>query len=168
MPSSLGRSFSDMSQIAGICPCCGELFYVSEARPYHAASNKKSFIDSLRAAELRLEKEEERLQDLEIGLREAAATSGLKTAKKLLKKIDPVFSGGGLDPQDVKVMFDPVTYVVFNGLSRGKVKEVALLAKEPISSDAEKIQTSLRAAVEAGNYEFRIVHVDRDGSVSHR
>src|SRR5438045_3787825 len=36
----------------------------------------------------------------------------------------PVFSGSGYDPQDVKVMFDPVTYVVFHGMSQGDVTEV--------------------------------------------
>lgn len=157
-----------MSQIGGVCPCCGELFYLSEVHPYYAGAKVRSFIDALRSAEDRLDREAEKLDELEAELRTVAANAGLKTAKKLLKKIDPVFSGSGYDPQDVKVMFSPVTYVVFDGLARNKLKSVALLAKEPQDVLSEKIQSSVRNTIDAGNFEFRTVHVDRGGQVTHR
>src|SRR4051812_12618161 len=127
MRSGLTSVFSNLSEIAGICPCCAELIYLSEARPFLAGSKNRTIIDSLRAAEDRLERESEKLDDLEQGLREAAAAAGLKTAKKLLRKIDPVFSGTGYDPQDVKVLFNPITYVIFDGMALGKVKGVSLI-----------------------------------------
>jgi hypothetical protein len=33
MPVSLSEVFGALSQVMGLCPCCGELFYASEARP---------------------------------------------------------------------------------------------------------------------------------------
>jgi predicted Holliday junction resolvase-like endonuclease len=78
-----------------------------------------------------LDDEEQKLANIEASLREKAAAAGLRTAKKLLKKIDPVFSGGGYDPHDVKVIFDPVPYVVFSGMSRGQIRDIVLLARPP-------------------------------------
>jgi predicted Holliday junction resolvase-like endonuclease len=38
------------------------------------------------------------------------------------------FSGSGYDPHDVKVIFDPVAYVAFNGMSLEHLREIVLLA----------------------------------------
>ena len=105
-------------------------FYVSEAHLYYDGQKPHSSLDTLRAEERRLGEAEERLDELEDKLRERAARDGLRATKRLLRKIDPIFSGSGYDPQDVKVMFSPVTYVVFNGMSQGKVSQVQLLARE--------------------------------------
>jgi hypothetical protein len=37
-----------------------------------------------------------------------------------LRKIDPIFRGAGFDMQDVRVVFNPVTYVVFDGRRRAR------------------------------------------------
>jgi hypothetical protein len=85
------------------------VFYLSEAHPYYEGQKPHSPLDKLRSEERRLEAAEQRLDELECKLRDRAATAGRRAAKRLLRKIDPVFSGSGFDPQDVKVMFDPVT-----------------------------------------------------------
>jgi len=92
----------------GICPCCGELFYVSEARPFYDGQKAITVLDRLRAGERRLDEAEEKLDEIETDLRKTAARVGLKATKRLLRKIDPVFSGAGYDPQDVKVLFNPI------------------------------------------------------------
>jgi predicted Holliday junction resolvase-like endonuclease len=95
-------------------------------------------------------------------------TAGLRTAKKLLKKIDPVFSGAGYDPQDVKVIFDPVTYVVFNGMSRRKLRDILLLAKPPENIATERLHSSIQGAIQKGNLEFKTLRVDDEGTVAQR
>jgi predicted Holliday junction resolvase-like endonuclease len=168
MAGDLGQTFGELGHILGVCPCCGDLFYLSEARPYLAGKQPHSVVDQIRAAERRLEREEETLDEIEAFLRDQAAIAGLRTAKKLLKKIDPVFSGAGYDPHDVKVIFDPVTYVVFNGMSRGRLRDIVLLAKPPDNAAAERVQASIGKAVRSGNVEFKTLHVDNDGKVAHR
>lgn len=168
MAGDLGRMFGELGHILGVCPCCGDLFYLSETRPYLVGKQPHSVVDRLRAAERRLEQEEDALDEIEAFLREKAAAAGLRTAKKLLKKIDPVFSGAGYDPHDVKVIFDPVTYVVFNGMSRGGLRDVVLLAKPPESAAAERLQSSIAMAIHNGNVEFKTLHVDNDGKVASR
>ena len=53
MTASIGEIFGALAHIMGVCPCCGELFYVSEARPYYEGEKPRSPLDKLRA-ELRL------------------------------------------------------------------------------------------------------------------
>lgn len=168
MGTTLAETFADLAFIMGVCPCCGELFYLSEARPYLHGKRPASDVDRLRAAEQRLDRADERLDEIEDDLRRAAASAGLRTAKKLLKKIDPTFSGAGYDPQDVKVIFNPVTYVVFNGMAKSNVAEILLLAKPAEDRATEKVHKSIDATIRKGNIEFKTLHVDHEGKVVSR
>jgi len=168
MAGGLGKIFGELGRVLGVCPCCGEMFYLSETRPFLAGKQPHSVVDQLRAAERRIEQQEEKLDEIEASLREKAANSGLRTAKKLLKKIDPVFSGCGYDPHDVKVIFHPVTYVVFNGMSRRSLRDIVLLANPPESSTTERLQSTIGKAIRSGNVEFKTLHVDDHGIVAER
>jgi len=168
MTRNLGKTFADLGHILGVCPCCGELFYLSEARPYLAGKPPLSILDRIRNTERQLDRQEERLAEVEMALRQKAAAAGLRTAKRLLKKIDPVFSGAGYDPQDVKVIFDPVTYVVFNGMSRDNLRDIVLLARAPESTAAERLHASINRSIKNGNIEFRTLRVDDTGNLAER
>jgi predicted Holliday junction resolvase-like endonuclease len=165
MKATIGDIFGALAHLMGVCPCCGEPFHVSEARPYYEGEKRRSPLDKLRAEERRLEEAEQRLDELEWKLRERAAKAGLGAAKRLLRKIDPTFSGAGYDPQDVKVMFDPVTYIVFDGMAKGEMKEVQLLATPPQNGATALIQKSIDRAIRRGNVEFRTLRVGPDGGV---
>ena len=91
---------------------------------------------------------------------------GLRAAKRALKTIDPVFSGSGYDPQDVKVLFDPITYVVFDGLAERCVKRMVLLSDAPEDREAEQIHRSIESTVKEGTFEFQTMRVDDSGMVS--
>src|SRR5438105_15522770 len=147
----LANIFDALGQLMGVCPCCGALFYVSEARPFYDGQKPVSVLDRLRAEERRLDDTEEKLEEIESDLRETAARAGLQATKRLLRKIDPVFSGAGYDPQDVKVIFNPVTYVVFDGMSQRNLKNIQLLARPPQNGATERMQNSLEQVVNRGN-----------------
>lgn len=165
MTRNLAGLFGELGRILCVCPCCGELFYLLEARPYLTGKRPRSVVDRLRAEEEKIDGEESELFLQESALREAAAEAGLKTAKRLLKKIDPVFSGAGYDLQDVKVIFNPVTYIVFDGLANNRLKNIALLVRPPDASATEQVMRSIRRIVEKGNFEFKTLHVDHEGHV---
>ena len=166
MASEIATIFGSLGELMALCPCCGELFYVSEARPYYDGQKPQSALDRLRAEERRLERAEEKLDEIETNLRETAAKAGLQATKRLLRKIDPVFSGSGYDPQDVKVIFNPITYVVFDGMAEGKLKKVQLLARPADNRATERIQNSIEQALQHGNLEFRTLRVDGQGRIS--
>src|SRR5260370_42048728 len=120
MSSEIATIFSVFGEILGVCPCCGELFYLSEARPYLEGTRARSIIDELRSEERRLHLDKEQFDEIKKELHEQFKKAGLKATKNALEEIDAVFSGAGYDPQDVKVIFDPVPYVIFHGMSRGE------------------------------------------------
>ena len=165
MNSSLATIFGQLGRIVTVCPECDNIFYLSEARPYLKGTQPKSVVDSLRAAVRRLEHKEEQLVMIEAEVRLRSRVAGRKTAKAMLKRIDPVFSGSGFDPQDVKVIFHPVSYIVFDGLAEHNLREVTLLANAAEDAPTERIHKSIDQAITKGNCEFKVLRVDGGGQV---
>lgn len=166
MNSGLSATFGQLGRIVTVCPECDSIFYLSEARPYLTGAQPKSVVDRLRAAARRLDREEEALALMEDEVRARSHTSGRKAAKEMLKKIDPLFSGAGIDPQDVKVIFHPVSYVVFQGLAEDNLRKVTLLANAPEDTATERVHTSIDQAITKGNCEFKVLRVDAGGQVT--
>lgn len=162
MASGLTGIFNELGRILGLCPLCNELFYVSESRPYSAGKRPRSIVDSIRAEEDRLDRADEALRGAEKQLRELAAKAGLKTAKRVLRRIAPSFTAAGYDHQDVKLIVSPITYVVFDGLAKSKLSDIVLFTTPPRDTFAERIQKSIRGAIQKGNLEFKTLRVDTD------
>jgi predicted Holliday junction resolvase-like endonuclease len=53
-------------------------------------------------------------EDMEF-YKEQSREKGRKLANKMIKKVDKVFVPQKLNPDDAKVIFHPVDFVVFNG-----------------------------------------------------
>jgi predicted Holliday junction resolvase-like endonuclease len=71
-----------------------------------------------------------------------------------------------LNPDDAKVLFHPVDYVVFKGMkSAGPIKEIAFLDRETKSKERRTIQKSIERAVEKEHYEWLTIRVNEDGSI---
>jgi hypothetical protein len=87
---NFAKSFSDLGRILCICPHCADLHYLSDARPYLAGKRPQSIVNDIERQERQLDRVEERLNEEESFLRDQASAAGLRTAKKLLRKIDPV------------------------------------------------------------------------------
>ena len=163
MANSLSSYFDQVAKIAGICPCCGHVFRLGDARPFKRTPRQPTVLDQIESQQARIDAALEKLEQAEQELRESARLGGLTAAKRKLRLIDRVFSAAKLDPHDVKVLFDPVEYIVFDGMSRGKLKRVLLLAEEPISTECRKSQDAVAKAVGARNFLFRTLRISKDG-----
>jgi len=166
MTIGITNLFDSLNKILCVCPCCGSLFYLSEANPFLKGKQPQSIIDSLRVTEQRMGRAEERLIETASDLKEEAALAGRRKTKRLLKKIDTMFSGADYDPQDVKVIFNPVTFIIFDGMTRNHLTEIVLLGREPQDRVTEQIHKSIQHVIEKGNLEFRTLQVDNSGRVS--
>jgi predicted Holliday junction resolvase-like endonuclease len=102
--------------------------------------------------------------------KEQAREKGRKQATKMIKKVDKVFLPQKLNPDDAKVIFHPVDFVVFNGMKAGSngdaLKNVVLLDSEKRSSEQKQIQKSIIQAIDKQSYEWLTIRVDNDGSIS--
>ncbi len=166
MSSDIVRFFAVQRSIFGLCPCCGELFRLSDTRVFLKARPKKDWMDILRARDTRLDGVEEQIDSAEEALREKARIVGRRSARLAVRRIDPVFAPRRLNADDAKVLFHPVDYVVFRGMKeQATIREIILLDGETRAPDRIRVQKSIEKVIEMGNYEWLTVRVQEDGSV---
>jgi len=168
------NTVNGMQEILAICPCCHDLFRLVDGKlillgkaprkdnPYQQmiALTAKAVAadDSISQAEGKF------LEKFEVQ-RERLSEVARRTAKKRLRKIDAIFTKRQIDHQDVKVIFDPVEYVIFKGLSeKDKISEIRLVSRKPASSKSEKVLRSIEQTVKQGNLSFETLHLKNDGS----
>ena len=82
-----------------------------------------------------------------------------------MKKVDPIFAPRKLNPDDAKVMFHPIDYVVFSGLKNGPIKNIILLDREAKEQSHRRIQESIQRVIDWGNYEWQTLRVNNSGEI---
>lgn len=162
--------YSSLRQIFGVCDCCGEIFRVSDCKLYQKKKPAIDWKEKIDSEISRLDRLEEKLQEKIELAREAAREAGRKGADKLVKKIDPIFSPLKLNPNDAKVIFHPVDFIVFNGMNSNSgdttIKNLVLLDKNNRKGEYQKIQSSIDKAVNKSNYEWLTLRVEDNGTIT--
>lgn len=165
MKSDLVTFYRIQRNIFGVCPRSGDLFRLSDCKVYLRTRPTRDWMDDLQRQQELLTCREEKLDEREEELREAARKKGRKHAQLLVKRIDPVFSPRRLNPDDAKVLFHPIDYVVFNGMKAGVVRNLILLDRKGATKERISLQNSVEKVIERGNYEWRTLRVEDDGTV---
>jgi predicted Holliday junction resolvase-like endonuclease len=163
MAREAAKFFAELSQIAGICPDCKQVFRLSDARLYRHARPLPSVLDSLEKEQAAIDRALDRLETAEEELRAQARVAGLNHARRRLRKIDGMFSKLRLNPHDAKVLFDPVDFVVFDGMAKGSLRKLILLSRPPSTKAEEKVCRSVENVVASGNFAFKTVRLSNDG-----
>lgn len=151
--------------IFGICPKSGDIFRLSDCKVFLKSKPKRDWKDKLDHESDRLDGIEEKLDEFENKLREAARKKGRQQAAMLVRSIDPVFTPRKLNPDDAKVLFHPVDYIVFNGMKADSLKNLLLLDRTPASGERKALQRSVENVVNKGDYEWVTISVNEDGTV---
>ena len=169
MQADMIKFFSIQRQIFGVCSCCGEIFRLSDTQVYLKEKPAADWMDKLDASELRLEKQEDKLQEQKDEIKATAREKGRKQAMRSVKKVDKVFTPNKLNPDDAKVIFHPVDYVVFNGMKeKPELKNIIFLDRKVKDKGQKAIQKSVEKTIDKENYEWITVHVAEDGKVEYR
>jgi len=146
------------ARIYGRCPSCDEDFPLKRALLFYADA---PLPDSARK---RLEARRADLKARAIALRagrRSAREGAMQKAidvnvGKILERVAPVCDGFGSVPRDCRPLFDPIDYVVFNGLSaHGEVKSITFLDVKTGGGALNRRQRQIRAVVEAGKVEWQ-------------
>jgi len=156
-------------QIFGTCPNagCGAIFRLSDCHVYLRKKAASDWMDALDRMDARLARIEEKLQEEEAAIREQAREKGRSLAQKAVRRIDPIFTPRRLNPDDAKVIFHPIDYVVFNGMKNGgRKKNVILLDREGATRDQRSLQRSIEKTVEKGRYTWQTLRVNVDGTIT--
>jgi predicted Holliday junction resolvase-like endonuclease len=163
---NLVAMMNEMKKTYGICPCCEAIFRLSEATLFTKSPEPKTVFEKMADALDRVDEQTNTFEDKKEELeRQKARELGRQDAQKQLRKIAPFWVSRKIDPQDVKLMFHPVEYVVFNGMQKDRCASVDFVDHPAKSRDRERIQTSLERAITAGNMEWQTFRIDEYGHV---
>jgi predicted Holliday junction resolvase-like endonuclease len=77
----------------------------------------------------------------------AIAGSRATTLGKTIERIAPMFSGFGHHPGDVRPLFEPLDFVIFDGLYAGEVTDVVFLEFKTGNAEMSETQKMIRRAV---------------------
>jgi len=166
MKSDLTAFYRINRNIFGVCRSNATLFRLSDTKIFLRTKPKKDWMDELDQESLRLDAADERLDNREYDLREAARVKGRALALRAVKKLDPVFGPRRLNPDDAKVLFHPVDYVVFKGMKMGRTKSILLLVRDGLNKDRLALQRSIDRVIQKGNYEWLTIRIDADGKIT--
>ncbi len=166
MISDIVHFFGIQRNIFGLCPCCGELFRLSDCRIYLRTRPKKDWMDILEAKNGRLDRVEEKIDGMEGALRDEARAIGRRMAHRAIRKIDRVFAPRRLNADDAKVLFHPVDYVVFNGLcNSGDISRILFLDRETKTPKGRRLQRSIEKVLDTAKYEWITIRIQNDGTI---
>lgn len=165
MNNTMLALFSDAKRIYGFCPCCDELFRLSNIHLYTKEAPAPTPFDDLDRAVDRLDRSSKLFASREKEIREEAKRVGQVAARKRLKKLAPFFADQRITPKDVKVLFHPVEYVVFCGLTEKNCSTIEFVDRPADSRPRERIQTSIRHALEEGNLAWQTYRITDEGRV---
>ena len=164
MKFDMVKLFTLQRQIFGVCPDCNELFRLSDAKVFLRRQPAPDWMEKLLIRQDKLQAAEDRLDEREGALRDKARLKGRRLAMRSVRKIDAVFTPRKLNPDDAKVIFHPIDYVVFNGMKgSGSIKSIVLLDREARSSEHKQIQKSIERCVTKASY-FRQIAVPSGSS----
>ena len=80
--------------------------------------------------------------------RDAITRSRAGQLGKTIEKLAPMIPGFGHFPYDVRPIFDPIDFVIFDGYFHGEVDEIVFVEFKTGQSRATPIQNSIRKAIE--------------------
>jgi predicted Holliday junction resolvase-like endonuclease len=166
MESDVVKFFALQRQIFGICPKCQDFFRLSDCKIYLRKKPVPDWMDEIVLEKGRLDDAEKKLEEKKKDLQKKAQEKGRKSAQLAVKKIDTIFTPRKLDPDDAKVIFHPIDYIVFNGMKAPEpIKNIILLDRETKDGNQRTIQKSIKKVVEQENYEWQTLRVQEDGKI---
>ena len=166
MKSDMVKFFTLQRQIFGICPHSGELFRLSDCKIYRKTKPVNDWMDKLDVETARLDKVEARIEEKKSEMQEKAREKGRQEANKHIKKVDRIFTPRKINPDDAKVLFHPIDYVVFNGMKNaGEMKNILLLDRKCCSAEHRRLQGSIEKTISKGNYEWVTLRVEESGEI---
>ena len=123
----------------------------------------KDWMDNLESRLVAWETRELNLQERRRELRHAAKqTAERRELPKLLRRVAPAFSRWKIDPRDVRAIFHPIEFVVFDGLNSERgVRGVTFVRL----GEKDRISRSIERAIDRGDIHWNTIRLRADGSV---
>ena len=166
MKSDIYKFFTLQRQIFGVCHNCNEIFRLSDTELYLKGKPQNDWMDNLTSNEEKLDQMEQKLDEKQTEMRQEARKIGRDQAQKAIKKIDKIFAPKRINADDAKVLFHPIDYVVFDGLSKqdNVVSRVIFYDRIAKTDSHKKLQDNLRKVISDKKFDFITLKIDEMGS----
>jgi predicted Holliday junction resolvase-like endonuclease len=80
---------------------------------------------------------------------------------KVTEHLIPYFPAFPWNPSDARFLGSPIDFIVFDGLSEGKVREIVLVeVKSGVTKSLSQRERSVRQCTEKRSISFRVIHPD--------
>jgi len=166
--NELVQQFQDFRTILCVCPCCGDIVRISDLKLKTTGKTSRTWRDKYDHDVQKMKTMEAKFEELEEGLRNAARERGRLAAQKVFNNaISPSLKKLKYNPFDVKPVFYPIDFLVFNGMNvKETVDELILLSRQSKSPTLNLIRDKIDLAVTQENYGWQEARIDEEGKIS--
>lgn len=163
MSQSFIDSFQDLRTLLCVCPCCGEIVRASDLHISDKGKAPKTWLDDYDAELYRLAKRLQEFEEKASEIRDQAVERGRRqVVSRVCSCLEPKLARFNFDPYDIKALYHPTDFVVFDGLNLEELDQIIFLCKKR-SIDA--IQKSLKSTINDGKIDFKVARVTDEGGV---
>lgn len=103
-----------------------------------------------------------KLKEIEKKIREDAIKRSSSVIKgKIAEQLAPIykFDKIGVNPNDARFLGDPVDYIVFNGLSKGKVERITFLEIKSGNAKLNKNEKMIKEVIKNKKIEWKEINI---------
>lgn len=159
--------FQSFRRILCVCPHCGSIFRLSDMTLAWKGKGFKTWLDEYESNVLKLQDKIGKFEEKEQSIRDEAAERGRKKAEKhICKLMCSELAKLKYNPYDIKAIWHPVDYVVFNGMNnKDEVDDVTFLSRKINDANLNKIRKTVKECVEHKKFEWAVARISIDGKM---
>ena len=166
--TELFEEFQEFRKILCVCPCCGDIVRISDLKLKVKGDKEETWLDKHQKELLKMLLLEEKFECEKEELRKKAQERGRQAAQEVFNNaISPALRKMNYDPFDVKPIFYPIDFLVFNGMTgKRSVDELILLSKISESAMLNAIRTKIESAVVNEQYDWQEAKIEENGQIN--
>jgi len=164
---NLFEEFQEFRKILCLCPHCQNIYRVSDLKLKVKGPTVSTWLDNYEKKSRVMDKKEEKFDEVKEKLRELAVEKGRREAQKVFNRlICPVLRTFKIDPFDIKPIFNPVDFVVFNGMNqKEKVSNIIFLSKVCNNSFLNNARQQVKNTIQNKRYDWQVARINEQGQI---
>lgn len=169
MKNDILTLFQSFRTILCMCPHCNEIQRLGDLNLRYEGEIQKTWLDIYESKARSLDKKVAVFEEKEHELREKATEKGRQQVPIILKKsMSSEFMRTPYNPYDIKALYHPIDFIVFDGLhSSDIVSKIMLISRKTSNAGLGEIRDSIKKTVRRGGYNWQVARVDIDGKVTY-
>lgn len=160
--------FNQMKAVLCICPECNNISRLSDLHLRSKSKAPLTWLDTYEEKLQRADQKEMEFKEEESNIRKEAKEHGRAQVPELVRKtMDPKMMKLEYDPYDIKAVFHPIDFAIFDGMNKNEMKNVVLLSKFTKNVQLDSLHKEIAKAIENKAYDWKVARVTQDGEVNY-